>query len=389
MLKEVIKSFRDGQMVIMVDDEGRENEGDLVAPAETITAEQLKFMMKYGRGLICVSLPPERIDSLSLKYQSVVNQSVFQTPFTVSISAKNALSESAEDRAVTIRKLCDERSSLEDFVMPGTVFPLKVHNNGVLGRRGQTEGSSDLARISGLYPAGVICEIMADDGSMLRGEALREFAKKHNLLTTSVEEIAKYRREVEVYVTETARKSHQTDYGDIDIRVFQDRSNEKEHLAIVVGTPKNNPLVRIHSECLTGDIFGSRRCDCGPQLHRSLAQMLDEGGGVLIYLRQEGRGIGLSNKIKAYALQDEGKDTVEANELLGFDPDERDFMVAVRILNSLDIKTLRLMTNNPEKLETLSVSGINVTERVPLTVPVDEFTAGYLLAKKLKLGHLL
>ncbi len=389
MLKEVLKAFRDGQMVIMVDDEGRENEGDLVAPAETITPDQLKFMMKYGRGLICVSLPPERIDSLSLKYQSVVNQSVFQTPFTVSISAKNALTESAEDRAITIRKLCDESSSLEDFVMPGTVFPLKVHNNGVLGRRGQTEGSSDLARISGLYPAGVICEIMADDGSMLRGEGLKEFAKRHNLLTTSVEEIAKYRREVEVYVTETVRKSHRTDYGDIDIRVFQDRSNEKEHLAIIVGTPKNNPLVRIHSECLTGDIFGSRRCDCGPQLHRSLAQMLDEGGGILIYLRQEGRGIGLSNKIRAYALQDEGKDTVEANELLGFDPDERDFMVAVRILNSLDIKTLRLMTNNPEKLETLSVSGINVTERVPLTVPVDEFTAGYLLAKKLKLGHLL
>lgn len=389
MLKEAIDAFRAGNMIIMVDDENRENEGDLVAPAETITEDQLKFMMKFGRGLICVSLPPERIEGLSLNYQSVINQSVFQTPFTVSVSLKDSCSETVKDRALTIKALCDEKIGIGEFTIPGSVFPLKVHRNGVLGRRGQTEGSSDLARIAGLYPAGVICEILAEDGSMLRGDSLKNFAMDHNLVITSVDEISKYRREVEVYVTETARRSYKTKFGEFDTRVFQDTSNQKEHLAIIIGDPKENPLVRIHSECLTGDIFGSRRCDCGPQLHRSLAQMVEEGGGILIYLRQEGRGIGLSNKIKAYALQDEGKDTVEANELLGFEPDERDYMIAVRILNSLNIGTLRLMTNNPDKIETLSVSGISVTERVPLTVPVDEFTEGYLLAKKLKLGHLL
>jgi 3,4-dihydroxy 2-butanone 4-phosphate synthase/GTP cyclohydrolase II len=389
VLKEVIETFRAGNMVIMVDDENRENEGDIVAPAQFVTEAQIKFMMQYGRGLICVSLPSARIDSLSLKYQSLVNQSVFQTPFTVSISAKGYTSETASDRSRTIRMLCDETKTINDFESPGSVFPLKVHKNGVLGRRGQTEGSSDLARIAGLYPAGVICEILAEDGSMLRGKGLMDFAALHNLPVTSVEEIARYRREVEVYVSQVSERDFNTDYGLLRIKSFQDKSTDKEHLAIIVGTPKENPLVRIHSECLTGDIFGSRRCDCGPQLHRSLAQMQKEGGGVLLYLRQEGRGIGLSNKIKAYALQDEGKDTVEANELLGFEPDERDFMVAVRILKFLGIERLRLMTNNPDKLETLSFAGINVTERVPLTVPVDEFTKSYLLAKKLKLGHLL
>lgn len=389
MLKEVIETFRAGKMVIIVDDESRENEGDIVAPAQFVTESQIEFMMEYGRGLICVSLPGSRVDSLSLKYQSLVNQSVFQTPFTVSISAKGYTSESATDRSTTIRMLCDERRTIKDFESPGSVFPLKVHKNGVLGRRGQTEGSSDLARIAGLYPAGVICEILAEDGSMLRGKDLMDFAALHKLPVTSVEEIARYRREVEVYVIQSSQREYDSDYGTLRIKSFQDKSTDKEHLAILVGDPKENPLVRIHSECLTGDIFGSRRCDCGPQLHRSLAQMQMEGGGVLLYLRQEGRGIGLSNKIRAYALQDEGKDTVEANELLGFEPDERDFMVAVRILNSLGIEKLRLMTNNPDKLETLSVAGINVTERVPLTVPFDEFTKSYLLAKKLKLGHLL
>lgn len=390
---EVIEAISSGRAIIMVDDTDRENEGDLVVAADKITKEHISFMMEHARGLICVSLSPERVKELGLPLQVMQNQSPYQTAFTISVDLKadHTIGITASGRAATIKALADKNSRASNFVQPGNIFPLKAHPSGVLGRRGQTEGSVDISRIAGCSPAGVICEILNADGSMARGSDLARFAKQWNLPITSVDAIAKYRKSIEIFVREVAERSIDTSIGKLNVKVFEDSAAEKEHMVMTLGSLSSNnpPLVRIHSECLTGDVFGSRRCDCGPQLHQTLETMKKAGGGSVIYLRQEGRGIGLSNKIKAYALQDQGSDTVEANELLGFEPDERNFKVAVQILKQLGINQIKLMTNNPKKLEALEQEGIEITERIPVIVEPDELTRPYLLAKKQKLGHLI
>lgn len=391
--KEVVAAIANGKAIIMVDDADRENEGDIVVAADKINQEHISFMLEHARGLICVSLTPERVKEIGLPLQVIQNQSPYQTAFTISVDLNTSQSKgvTATGRAETIKALTSLKTKAADFVQPGNIFPLKAHPSGVLGRRGQTEGSVDISRIAGCAPAGVICEILNPDGSMARGNELMEFSKKWRLPITSVEAIASYRKSIEIFVREVAERNIETLLGSLKVKVFEDSAAEKEHMVMILGTldSEKPPLVRIHSECLTGDVFGSRRCDCGPQLHQTLDVMKREGGGCVIYLRQEGRGIGLSNKIKAYALQDMGSDTVEANELLGFEPDERNFRIAVHLLKQLGLNKIRLMTNNPIKLETLQQEGIDVVERVPVIVEVDEMTRPYLLAKKQKLGHLI
>lgn len=391
--QDVLAAFQAGKMVVMVDDADRENEGDLVLATEFVTPEAISFMMREARGLICVSVGNEVAERLQLPFQSTVNGSSFQTPFTVSVDAQEVAENgvTARGRAATLRKLLDPHARPEDFITPGHTFPLIASPLGVLGRRGQTEGSYDLARLAGLSASGVICEILNPDGTMARGERLQAFAERHGLLVTSVAEVAQYRLHHEVLVREVARTSVESPLGTFDAYVFADDASKGEHLALVYGDigHVSVPLVRLHSECLTGDVFGSRRCDCGPQLGRAMELIVAEGAGVILYLRQEGRGIGLANKMKAYALQDQGHDTVDANLALGFAPDLRDFAVAAKMLRVLGVQSLRLLTNNPAKVRALSDCGLRVEERVPLVVPVDEQAKAYLDAKKLRLGHLL
>ena len=392
---EVLEAFKNGRPVIMVDHSDREDEGDIVVASDLISEELIAFMSGEARGLICVSISAKSAAALDFPFQVSNNNSPFQTAFTVSVDHKDVSSTGIEAsaRAKTIRSILDQASKAQDFVSPGNVFPLVAHPSGVLGRRGQTEGSYDLARLAGYNESGVICEILNPDGTMARGRELESFAERHSLLITSVEEVLRYRISKEILVRLVGSSVQDTNFGQFDTYVFEDDVDGKEHLALIYGDLKTHEdksiLVRVHSECLTGDVFGSRRCDCGAQLKLSMEQIVSEGCGIVLYLRQEGRGIGLANKLKAYELQDQGRDTVQANIELGFEADARDFAVAARMLQHFGIKNVRLMTNNPAKLETLINLGINVEQRVSVLAGHDPYCDFYLDTKRSKMGHLL
>lgn len=393
-IDEAIADIAKGKMVILVDDEDRENEGDLCMAAEKISPAAINFMAKYGRGLICLSLTPERIDELRLPMMTDENTSSFGTAFTVSIEAKKGVTTgiSAADRATTIMTAIDPHTTPEDLAKPGHVFPLRARPGGVLQRAGQTEGSVDLARLAGFYPAGVICEIMNDDGTMSRVPELLEFAKKHNLKIVTVKDLIRYRMRAELFVHRISTTKLPTEYGgDFTAIAYSNDVDSNIHIALVKGEIKHEDevLVRVHSECLTGDVFGSRRCDCGAQLHRAMRLINEQGQGVILYMRQEGRGIGLVNKLKAYELQDKGLDTVEANLKLGFKADLRDYGIGAQMLVDLGIRKMRLMTNNPKKIVGLEGYGLKVVERVPVEIKPHEKNLIYLKTKKKKLGHIL
>jgi len=392
-IKGALEDLRQGKMIILVDDEDRENEGDLTMAAEKVTPEAINFMAKYARGLICLSLHPDIVERLKLPLMVQDNQSRFQTAFTVSIEAKNGVTTgiSAPDRAHTILTAVADDAEPDDLVQPGHLFPLRSRRGGVLFRTGQTEGSVDLARLAGLKPAGVICEIMNEDGTMARRSDLDQFAKKHSLRIVTVADIIAYRMRNESFVHKEAETVLPTPSGEFRAIAFINELDNSEHLALVKGEiePNKDILVRVHSECLTGDVFGSYRCDCGDQLQKSLKMIDQEGLGVVVYLRQEGRGIGFANKLKAYGLQDKGFDTVEANEKLGFKPDLRDYGVGAQILVALGVRRMRIMTNNPKKMVGLNGYGLIVTGRVPIEVPPRPENVRYLLTKCEKLGHIM
>jgi len=393
-IEAALEDMRRGRMVILVDDEDRENEGDLTMAAEKVTPEAINFMAKYGRGLICLSLTDERINELRLPMMVSENTSRFQTAFTVSVDARKGVSTgiSAADRATTILAAVNESTQPEDLVSPGHVFPLRARTGGVLVRTGQTEGSVDLARLAGLKPAGVICEIMKDDGTMARMPDLQAFAEEFGLKIVTIADLIKYRLNKESLVRRIVTATLPTKYGGVFTAIaYENDVDPYHHIALVQGEigPEDTVLVRVHSQCLTGDVFGSRRCDCEEQLHKAMAMVEKEGKGVIVYMRQEGRGIGLVNKLRAYCLQDTGKDTVEANEALGFKADMRDYGIGAQILADLGLHKIRLMTNNPRKIIGLEGYGIKVVERVPIeTKPLQE-NIEYLKAKVKKMGHLL
>jgi 3,4-dihydroxy 2-butanone 4-phosphate synthase/GTP cyclohydrolase II len=396
---EVLTRFKRGEPVILVDDPGRENEGDVVIAAEAVTPQVIAFLMREARGLICVSISHKLAEGLDLPLQVATNNSPFQTPFAVNIDARCVLpyGVTAKGRATTIAALLKADVVAGDFVSPGHIFPLIANEAGVLARNGHTEGVFDLVRLCGLKQVGVLCEVLNPDGTMARGEELVNFANKHSLAITSIEAIREYRikKEIAVRPIGSCSGSVGTDYGDFKLHLFADDAGASEHFALVKGdvteisVSNEAPPVRIHSECLTGDVFGSRRCDCGQQLARALELISSNGRGIILYLRQEGRGIGLGNKLLAYALQDNGMDTVEANLKLGFGADERDFAVAAHILRYLGVSRIKLITNNPQKEIALKQYGIEVSERIPLVVAPDPYNRGYLEAKRAKMGHLL
>lgn len=392
-IPEIIEDLRQGRMIILVDDEDRENEGDLVIAAEKATPEAINFMARYGRGLICMPMPEERLKELALPPMTVDNTSQFNTAFHVSFEAATGVSTgiSAHDRARSVLVAADPASTARDLVRPGHVFPLCARPGGVLVRAGQTEGSIDLMHIAGLRPAAVICEIMNEDGTMARMPELEVFSKEHDIKICSIEELIQYRRRNEKLVHRAAETRLPTRYGDFHLIVYETEVDDYQHLALVKGDVAGKPdvLVRVHSECFTGDVLASLRCDCGSQLHQALRMIEETGYGVLVYMRQEGRGIGLVNKVRAYALQDAGMDTVEANVHLGFDPDPREYGIGAQILSDLGVSEMRLITNNPVKRAGIEGYGLKVSGRVPLEIPPNEINRKYLETKREKLGHLL
>ena len=393
-IREAIEDIKNGKMVILCDNEDRENEGDLTMAAEKITPEAINFMAKYGRGLICLSLTEEHVEKLKIPLMVEDNTSAFQTAFTVSIDAKEGTTTgiSAEDRATTVLTAIADDVKPEDLARPGHIFPLRSKEGGVLSRIGQTEGSVDLARLAGLKSAGVICEIMNDDGTMARMPDLVVFAKEHGLKIITVADLIKYRLQFESLVSRVVTTVIPSAYGgDFKAIIYKNVVDNNQHIALVKGewSEEDEVLVRVHSECLTGDALGSERCDCGEQLHAAMAKIEKEGRGVIVYMRQEGRGIGFVNKMKAYALQDEGKDTVEANEALGFEPDLRDYGVGAQIIRDLGIRKMRLMTNNPKKIVGLEGYGLIVSERVSIEMKPTGRNVRYLKTKQKKLGHIL
>jgi 3,4-dihydroxy 2-butanone 4-phosphate synthase/GTP cyclohydrolase II len=392
-IEEAIEAIRDGKIIIVIDDEDRENEGDLTIAAEKITPAAINFMAKYGRGLICVPMTPERLAELEIPQMVPQNTARFDTAFCVSVEAKHVTSTgiSASDRAATVLALIDSATRPTDLARPGHMFPLKARTGGVLVRTGQTEAAVDLARIAGLYPAGVICEIMNDDGTMARVPELTKFARRHKLLMITIADLIQYRMRTEALVRRVASASLPTDHGDFRVFAYESVLDRETHIALVKGDlgEGENVMVRVHSRCLTGDVFHSARCDCGLQLETAMSRIAEEGRGVLLYLNQEGRGIGLSNKIRAYELQDQGLDTVEANVRLGFKPDQRDYGIGVQILKDLGVKSMRLLSNNPRKLVGIEGYKLSVVEWLPLEIPPSLHTHGYLKTKKEKLGHKL
>ncbi len=392
-IEAAIQDIKDGKMVILVDDEDRENEGDLTMAAEKITPEAINFMATHGRGLICLSLTPDRVEQLQLAMMVRDNQSPYNTAFTVSVEARQGVTTgiSAHDRAHTILTAVAPDAKPDDLVSPGHIFPLRARRGGVLVRTGQTEGSVDLARLAGLAPAGVICEIMKDDGTMARMPDLEVFAEKWGLKIVTIRDLISYRMRNESFVHREADVHLPTEFGEFRAIAYTNEVDQMEHVALVKGEVAGDEpvLVRVHSECLTGDVFHSRRCDCGQQLASALRTMEQEGRGVLLYMKQEGRGIGLINKLKAYALQDQGCDTVEANEALGFAADLRDYGIGAQILADLGVRNMRLMTNNPKKMVGLEGYGLKVVERVPIEIEPCPENERYLRTKCVKMGHLL
>lgn len=393
-IEEAIQEIKAGRMVILVDDEDRENEGDLTMAAEAVTPEAINFMAKYGRGLICLSMKAEMLDALDLPLMVDNNTSLFKTGFTVSIEARHGVTTgiSAADRATTILTAVADGAKPGHLVRPGHIFPLRAKEGGVMVRSGQTEGSVDLASLAGLKPAGVICEIMDEDGTMARMPSLEKFSEKHGIGICTIADLIEYRMAKESFVHMAAETVIPTAYaGEFKAIVYENDIDDLLHIAMVKGEidPGKPVLVRVHSECLTGDIFGSLRCDCGDQLHKAMKKIEEEGTGVLLYMRQEGRGIGLVNKLKAYALQDRGLDTVEANEKLGFKPDMRNYGMGAQILVDLGVRKMRLLTNNPKKMVGLDGYGLSIIEQIPIEIKPNEYNKGYLECKRLKMGHLL